>query len=100
MAAAASGGATPKVTMLLQLTVRASPSPPPFFRDATPSAATDARLKLKNGRSISEERDDVGDAAAAAAVDDVDVDDDVDDDDAAAARCVAACRRFTSTKHI
>ncbi len=80
--------------MLLQLTVRASPSPPPFFRDATPSAATDARLKLKNGRSISEERDNVGDAAAA--VDDVDV----DDDDAAAARCVAACRRFTSTKHI
>ena len=83
--------------MLLQLTVRASPSPPPFFRDATPSAATDARLKLKNGRSISEERDNVGDAAAA--VDDVD-DVDVDDDDAAAARCVAACRRFTSTKHI
>ncbi len=82
--------------MFLQLTVRASPSPPPFFRDATPSAATDALLKLKNGRSISEERDDVGDAAA---VDDVDVDDDVDDDDAAAARCVAACRRFTSTKH-
>ena len=79
--------------MFLQLTVRASPSPPPFFRDATPSAATDALLKLKNGRSISEERDDVGDAAA---VDDVDV----DDDDAAAARCVAACRRFTSTKHI
>ena len=84
--------------MLLQLTVRASPSPPPFFRDATPSAATDARLKLKNGRSISEERDNVGDAAAA--VDDVDVDDDDVDDDAAAARCVAACRRFTSTKHI
>jgi hypothetical protein len=78
--------------MLLQLTVRASPSPPPFFRDATPTAATDARLKLKNGRSISEERDDVGDAAAV-------VDDDDDDDDAAAARCVAACRRFTSTKH-
>ena len=90
-AAAASGKATSKATMILQLTVRANASPPPFFREAAPTAATDAALKLRNGRSFSEVRDDVGDAAAAAADD--------DDDDAAAARCVAACKRFTSTKH-
>ena len=89
-AAAASGKATSKATMILQLTVRANASPPPFFSEAAPSAATDAALKLKNDRSFSEVRDDVGDAAAAAV--------DEDDDDAAA-RCVAACKRFTSTKH-
>jgi hypothetical protein len=88
-AAAASGKAASKAEMFSQLTVRANASPPPFFREEAPSAATDAALKLKNVRSFSEVRDDVGDAAAVV----------VEYDDDAAACCVAACRRLTSTKH-